>query len=203
MIVEIEGVIGDKRPGCVVIRTAGGLGYRVEVPRETEQQLGAIGERAQLFTHLVIREDQWRLMGFCTETEREVFQDLLDVNGVGIKGALAVMSHLGTDGLRQAVLSGEWKALKGAPGVGAKIAQRIQLELMGRWLKSAEPGVMPGPAVSSRTVPGVELDDVVMALMSLGYQTAEAEAALRQVSAERPEDRLREALKALDRGGAR
>ncbi|MDA8206523.1 MAG: Holliday junction branch migration protein RuvA [Thermaerobacter sp.] len=199
MIVEIEGVVGEKRPGFVVIRTAQGLGYGVEVPRETEQKLPALGEKARLFTHLVVREDQWRLIGFESPVERQVFQDLLNVNGVGIKGALALLSHLGVNRLRQAVLTGDWKDLKGAPGVGAKIAQRVQLELMGRWLKASE--------VESRFQPPVQsaaaADEVALALVSLGYQASEAEAALSQVSAEQPEERLRQALKALDRGRAR
>ncbi len=199
MIVEIEGVVGEKRPGFVVIRTAQGLGYGVEVPRETEQKLPALGEKARLFTHLVVREDQWRLIGFESPVERQVFQDLLNVNGVGIKGALALLSHLGVNRLRQAVLTGDWKDLKGAPGVGAKIAQRVQLELMGRWLKASE--------VESRFQPPVQsafaTDEVALALVSLGYQASEAEAALSQVSAEQPEERLRQALKALDRGRAR
>lgn len=204
MIVEIDGVIGSKRPGSVVIRTSGGLGYGLDVPRETEEQLGAVGERVRLYTHLIIREDQWRLIGFYTAVEREVFRDLLDVNGVGAKGALSVMSHLGIERLRQAVLNAEWKDLKQAPGIGAKIAQRIQLELMSRWMKSAEPGVLPGPqgisSGSSRSSP--QTDEVVMALVSLGYQINEAEAACALIPDDVPEERLRLALKALDRGRA-
>lgn len=201
MIVEIEGAIGERHPGYVVIHTSGGLGYGVEVPRETDERLPLPGDRVRLFTHLIVREDQWRLIGFSSGAEREVFRDLLEVNGVGIKGALSVMSHLGVDHLRQAVLTGEWKALKQAPGIGAKIAQRIQLELMSRWLKSAEPGALPGP-VGLPAAGGMpeRTDEVVMALTSLGYQVAEAEAAVAQVSAEAPEERLRLALKALDRG---
>ena len=203
MIVEIEGAVGERRPGFVVIHTSGGIGYGVEVPRETEERLPGLGERVRLYTQLIIREDQWRLIGFYTAAEREVFRDLLDVNGVGIKGALSVMSHLGVEHLRQSVLSGEWKVLKQAPGIGAKIAQRIQLELMSRWLKSAEPGTMPGPAPLASLGPQDQTDEVVVALISLGYQIAEAEAALAQVSANAPEERLRLALKALDRGRAR
>lgn len=199
MIVEIEGVIGERRPGLVVIRTASGLGYGVEVPRETEERMPPLGEWVRLYTYLLIREDQWRLMGFSSTEERQVFQDLLEVTGVGIKGALSVMSHLGVERLRQAVLSGDWKELKGAAGIGAKIAQRIQLELMGRWVKSPTAGT-----VAEGRFPTVEpshTDEVITALMGLGYQLAEAEAAVRLVTADTPEDRLRAALKSLDRGG--
>lgn len=197
-------MVSEKRPGYAVIMTAQGLAYGVEVPRETEQRIPAAGERTHLYTQLIVREDQWRLIGFASPSEREVFQDLLDVNGVGIKGALSVMSHLGIERLRQAVLSGEWKELQAASGIGPKIAQRIQLELMGRWVKGAEPGSLPGPRGYPLTFGGESpADEVVAALVSLGYQAGEAEAALRAVSAEEPEQRLRLALKALDRGRTR
>ncbi|MCL5117067.1 MAG: Holliday junction branch migration protein RuvA [Firmicutes bacterium] len=202
MIVEIEGVVGDRRPGYVVLRTAGGLGYGLDVPRETELKIPGVGERVRLYTHLIVREDQWRLIGFSMEAERAVFLDLLEVNGVGAKGALSLMSHLGIQRLREVVLTGDWKALKGASGIGAKIAQRVQLELMGRWAKSADesPVLSPAPAAAA-AAPAA--DDVVLALVSLGYRADEAEAAVRQAVAEEPEARLRQALQALDRGRAR
>ena len=203
MIVEIEGLVGEKAASAVVIHTAQGLGYGVEVPRETEQRLPPRGEKVHLFTHLIVREDQWRLIGFYTVQERQVFLDLLDVNGVGIKGALSVMSHLGIERLRRAVFNGDWKELKGASGIGAKIAQRIQLELASRWVKGSEP-----PGLDWHTAVGGEesetsLDEVVSALISLGYERGEAEAAVRPLAAEPAEARLRGALKALDRGRAR
>jgi Holliday junction DNA helicase RuvA len=202
MIVEIEGTVGERHPGYVVVRTAGGLGYGLEVPRETEMLLSGPGERVRLYTHLIVREDQWRLIGFATEAERAVFLDLLDVNGVGVKGALSLMSHLGLARLRQVVLAGDWKELKGAPGVGAKIAQRVQLELAGRWTKGSEPAAVLSPLSDYEPTSGPE-DDVMTALISLGYQPGEAREALKLAVAEEPEVRLREALRALDRGRRR
>lgn len=201
MIVEIEGILGEKRAGYAIIRTSGGLGYGVEVPHETEMTLPNVGERTRLYTHLIIREDTWRLIGFSTEIERMVFLDLLDVNGVGVKGALSVMSHLGVERLRQVVLSGDWKELKGSPGIGTKIAQRIQLELLGRWGNSEERDALMVTAPVASASPTE--DDVVSALVSLGYHLAEAQDAVRGVRADAPQERLREALRALDRGRAR
>lgn len=203
MIVEIEGLVGEKRPGWVVIRTAAGLGYGLEIPRETEEQVPAVGTSTRLLTHLIVREDQWRLMGFATETERSVFLDLLDVNGVGAKGALSLMSHLGVARLREAIFAGEWQALKGASGIGAKIAQRVQLELMGRWAKNADPSPVLTPAPGASPVTAVPQDEVVLALVSLGYRPDEAEMAVRQVEAEDEATKLRLALRALDRGRSR
>lgn len=203
MIVEIEGVVGEKQPGMVVVRTSGGLSYGVEVPGETEQHIGSLGSSVHLYTHLIVREDQWRLIGFHEITEKVVFQELLEVNGVGIKGALSVMSHLGIKGLQEAVLAGDWQTLKGAPGIGAKIAQRIQLELMGRWAKSSQ-ALNVANAAGPPTAPSTAREDEVLAaLTSLGYQRLEAESVVRELSASAPEARLREALKALDRGRAR
>ncbi|NMP22356.1 Holliday junction branch migration protein RuvA [Sulfobacillus harzensis] len=201
MIVEISGTIGEKRTGWVVIRTSSGLGYGLDVPRETEEKLPGTGEAVRLFTHLMVREDQWRLIGFATEAERDVFLDLLEVNGVGVRGALSLMSHLGIGRLRDAVLTGDWKSLKGAPGVGAKIAQRVQLELMSRWAKSADqsPVLVPDPRPTSAEGE----DEVVLALVNLGYRPEEAQLALQQVQADDEATRLRLALKALDRGRAR
>lgn len=203
MIIEISGTVGSKRPGYVVVRTAGGLGYGLDVPRETEQGIPDVGQSIRLYTHLIVREDQWRLMGFMREEERDLFLDLIDVNGVGAKAALALMSHLGVGRLQAAVLAGEWQSLKGAPGIGAKIAQRVQLEMMGRWAKSAEASPVLSP--SAQPVRPTPQDEVVMALVSLGYRVDEAEAAVREVGEESGDDaaRLRLALKALDRGRSR
>ncbi len=201
MIVEIEGSIGEKRPGYVVIRTASGLSYGLDIPRETEDKLAGVGEVAHLFTHLLVREDHWRLIGFASVREREVFLDLLEVNGVGAKGALALMSHLGIGRLREAVFVGDWKALKGAPGVGAKIAQRVQLELMGRWAKSADPGQLLVPTEAPANVQPE--DEVVSALVGLGYRVEEAQLAVKEIPSGDDATRLRLALKALDRGRTR
>jgi Holliday junction DNA helicase RuvA len=203
MIVEIEGVVGDQEPGLVVIQTAQGLGYGVEVPLETAQKLPARGERVRLYTHLVIREEQWRLIGFTSVAERQVFRDLLEVQGVGVKAALSLMSHLGLEALRRAVLKGEWEQLKKAPGIGAKTAQRIQLELSGRWSKDAVVRSVESASDTPPTAAALPLDDVVLALMSLGYGADEAQAALTLVTADNPQDRLRRALQTLDRGRVR
>ncbi|MCY0897941.1 MAG: Holliday junction branch migration protein RuvA [Firmicutes bacterium] len=200
MIVGIEGIVHAKSPGYVVLRTAGGLAYGVEVPEETERMLPAEGGPVHLYTHLVIREDQWRLIGFATEHERSVFLDLIAVNGVGIKGALSVMSALGVAALERAVEAGNWKALTEAPGIGAKIAQRIQLELKTRWARH-RPG---GHGHLEEESPLVrQEDDVVLALQALGYQGREVEAVLAQLPQGTPEERLRQALRALDRGRSR
>jgi Holliday junction DNA helicase RuvA len=197
MIVELRGrLISKDAESCVV--DVGGIGYGVEMTKVSLEKLGEVNSQVHLYTHLVIREDAWRLIGFLSRIERQCFLDMLAVTGVGIKGALALLGHLGVDGLRQAVVHGQWKHLKEAPGIGAKLAQRLQLELSSKWgalddgLLSPDSGNSPTPSS----------DEVLEGLVSLGYTVDEARAACRQI----PDDlndignRLRFALKTLDSG---
>lgn len=195
MIVELNGVLRFRSPGYCVVEVAG-VGYGLDVPRETEHRLGGVGDAVHLYTHLIVREDGWRLVGFASPDERQSFIDVLGVSGVGVKGALALLSHLGVDGLRTAVRDGRWQRLKEAPGVGPKLAQRVVLELSGKWQAS------PGAVSPDGPQPGGEEtgDEVVTLLVSLGYSVAEASAALKDVpEGLLPEERVREALRRLDR----
>lgn len=194
MIYELTGRIAAKVPGEVVLNVHG-IGFGLAVSTRTEERLGAVGERAHLFTHLIVREDEWRLIGFFEAEEREGFLGLTAVNGVGPKVALAILGGLGVEQLEAAVRDGDWRRLKEVPGVGAKLAQRIQLELSSRWaLRGAEPSAGP----LSEPANG---DPVVAGLMGLGYTAREAEEALAEVEGTLGEgERLRAALRRLDRG---
>lgn len=197
MIVELTGSLISIQTGTAVVQV-GGIGYGVEVSDATRSLMPEPGSEVHLYTHLIVREDSWRLIGFHDQEERQVFLQLTEVNGVGIKAALSILSHLGVSGLREAVETAEWQRIRGAPGVGPKIAQRVQLELAGKWSP-------PVPRViSSRGVIGSSGDDVWDTLVSLGYSSAEAEAALKTLEENQsPEERLREALRQLDRKGGR
>ncbi len=195
MISELIGIVLRKgHETCTV--NVHGIGFLLEVSRITYGQLPDVGHEVHLYTHLAVREDNWRLVGFATTQERDTFLDLLTVGGLGIKGALSVLSVLGIDGLENAVFNNDWKDIKQAPGVGAKLAQRIQLELSGRWKTRCLNVELPQPAAEN---PQNE-DEIVGGLMALGYSREEAEQASQQV---RPEgdlaSRIREALRALDR----
>jgi Holliday junction DNA helicase RuvA len=172
-----------------------GIGFLVEVSRMTHEQLPGIGHEVHLYTHLAVREDNWRLVGFATADERQIFLDLLSVGGLGIKGALSVLGALGIDGLESAVFNGDWERIKQAPGVGTKLAQRIQLELSGQWENRPRKQSTQPASDTPRTE-----DDVVGGLMALGYSREEAESAARQVPAEGDlASRIRQALRTLDR----
>lgn len=161
MIARLTGTVVDRMPDSIVV-DVNGVGYLVYVPA------GVIGEAKMdgeitLHTNLVVREDSMTLYGFTDAHQGRLFPILLDVNGVGPKVALALLSMMSADDLSFAIASGNAAALARAQGVGQKLASRIVLELRGKMTGGA-------PAV----VPGIESEEVVSALMGLGYSQAEA-----------------------------
>ncbi len=183
-----------------VVINVHGIGFQVAVSIRTAEALGRVGESVHVYTVLLVREDEWRLVGFSETRERRAFSDLLAVNGVGVKAALAILGRFDLVNLQQIVSQGEWKTLQEVPGIGAKLAQRLQIELASRWKVDA-----PVPHVPIAEDKAAQ-DPVVDGLMALGYTGEEAWAAVRLVSSSDASDaiRLREALKKLDRsqGGA-
>lgn len=190
MIAELSGTVSHKESDqCVV--NVGGVGYLVHLSSRTASALPGVGERVHLYTHLLVREEEWRLVGFSSPEERRCFLDLISVSGVGPKLALQVMGQFSVAELEEAVRRGEWERIRSVPGVGAKLAQRLQLELGSRW-KGRE------PARESGAVPSGE-DEALLALTGLGYRAEEAKAALAEVAADLPlPQRIREALRRLD-----
>ncbi len=191
MISHLRGKILMRGSDLVVIEV-GGVGFRVRVPSSTLEQLGAEGARAELFTHLHVREDDLSLFGFVTEDELTLFELLLTVSGIGPKAALGVLSAATPDTIRAAIAQSNLDVLTSIPGIGKKMAQRLVLELKGKIdLTEAELGeVSP-------------LDqEVIAALVNLGYSAAEAQRAARAVpSSEKVvEDRIRAALRYLGGG---
>lgn len=191
MISHLRGKILMRGSDLVVIEV-GGVGFRVRVPTSTLEQLGAEGASAELFTHLHVREDDLSLFGFVTEDELTLFELLLTVSGIGPKAALGVLSAATPDTIRAAIAQSNLDVLTGIPGIGKKMAQRLVLELKGKIdLTEAELGqVSP-------------LDqEVIAALVNLGYSAAEAQRAARAVpSSEKVvEDRIRAALRYLGGG---
>lgn len=189
MIAFLEGPIAEKSGDRVVIGI-GGTGYEVLVPAQTLAKLPPPGRTAKLFTRLQVRDDAMILFGFASPDERELFDLLITVSGVGPKVALAVLSMLTPDALRRAVASGDAQALTLVPGVGRKVAGRILLDLKDR-IGAGGDGAVTGP-----------LAEVREALLALGLSAQEARDALADLvpNGDRPvEDLLREALKRVGR----
>lgn len=161
MIARLHGQIAARNPDSLIV-DIGGVGYLVFAPAGLIAR-AKNGDDITLHTHLVVREDGMTLYGFTDPHEQRLFQVLIGVNGVGPKVALALLSILKADELSYAIVSGNAAALARAPGVGQKLASRIVLDLRDKLTTAAPVGV-----------PGVESEEVVAALMGLGYSQAEA-----------------------------
>lgn len=180
MIAYLSGTARSVRADSVTI-VAGGVGRLVTVTPAHASRVRD-GMEVELHTDLVVREDSLTLYGFETFDERAVFQILLTVSGVGPKLAMAVLAVLGADGLRAAVAGEDRAALTSVPGIGAKGAARMLLELTGK-LPAGGVG-LPGTAGSPPVMPG---DQVVDALIGLGWKPAQAEQAVADVRAATPD----------------
>ena len=180
MIAFIRGIIDEITEESVVIDT-GSMGYNIRISGKTAGELPGIGEEAKLYTYTSVREDAIWLYGFLTRDELAVYKQLITVGGIGPKGGLAILSVMSADDLRFAVLSGDSKAISKAPGVGAKTAQRVILELKDKMsLEDAFEKKSEHVQTLKISGNGQVRNDAVMALTALGYSSAES---LKAVSA--------------------
>ncbi|MGX5218652.1 Holliday junction branch migration protein RuvA [Pseudomonas segetis] len=200
MIGRLRGTLAEKQPPHLIL-DVNGLGYELEVPMTTLYRLPSVGEPLTLHTHLVVREDAQLLYGFFEKRERELFRELIRLNGVGPKLALALMSGLEVDELVRCVQAQDTSALVKIPGVGKKTAERLLVELKDRF-KAWEtlPGMtslVVAPAAGA-LAPSAE-NDAVSALISLGYKPQEASRAVSAVKEDglSSEDLIRRALKGM------
>ena len=197
MIAHLRGRLAEKEPGRLVL-DVGGVGYEVHVPLPTFCEVGEPGAMVSLRIHTHVREDTLALFGFASRLELDLFERLIGVNGVGPKLALAVLSGIEPRDLVQAVRRGEHARLNAVPGVGRKTAERIGLELKDKLPAPGAEGVeepRPGPDGDLR-------DDVLSALVNLGYQRPVAERAAEAALRGDPggfEATLRAALRELAR----
>jgi holliday junction DNA helicase RuvA len=173
MIGRIKGILLQKDPPRVLV-DVNGIGYDVDVPMSTLYDLPALGASVTLLTHFVVREDAQLLYGFLTEGEREAFRQLVKISGVGPRTALAVLSGMSIQDLAQAVSLQESGRLTKVPGIGKKTAERLLLELKGKFGDSLISG---GQGVSDTG------SDVLRALLALGYSEKEAVVAIKSLPA--------------------
>ena len=181
-----------ERAGGRVVIAVGGVGYEIQVPASTLASLPPVGRRALVHTRMIVRDDAMTLFGFGSPDERELFDLLVTVTGVGPKVALSFLSVLTPDALRRAVSAGDVAALTVVPGVGRKVAQRVVLDLKDK-LGGEDVVIVDGP-----------LADVRDALLALGLSPAEASEAMAGLPSNggrSTEDLLRDALQRM--GGTR
>lgn len=197
MIGRIAGTILHRAMDHVLIDVRG-VGYIVHVSSRTASTLPPVGEAVALYTDLLVREDLLQLFGFPTLLEKEWHRLLTSVQGIGAKASLAIIGTLGADGLGRAIALGDWSAVKAAPGVGPKLAQRVVMELkekapsvmaMGGALTVdlspsdavLEPVAKPRPAAPATTTPS-HTAEALSALTNLGYNPTEAAGAVARAS---------------------
>lgn len=174
MIGRLSGTLLAKHPPDILL-DVGGVGYEVQVPMTTLFTLPAVGERVTLLTHFVVREDAQVLFGFAAERDRQLFRELIKVNGVGPRLALAILSGMDAKAFVDCVHRADITSLTRLPGVGKKTAERLLVEMRDRlkdWLQEVAPARL-APASAVAPEHGA-LADAESALITLGYKPQDA-----------------------------
>jgi Holliday junction DNA helicase RuvA len=195
VIAQLRGRLLRKEPQEAVV-DVGGVGYRVTIPLSTFYRIGEPGAEVTLLTHTHVREDALALFGFLTPVEQALFERLIAVSGVGPKLAISILSGIEAPDLVAALRSSDLARLTRIPGVGKKTAERLVLELKDKMQELPSSEAAPsGPSAAA--------DDIVSALVHLGYSRPEAERAVERAIREhgegRFEDLLRFALQVVSR----
>lgn len=182
MYAYIKGELAEKNIDHIVVET-GGIGYLIYVPAQSIDYLPDEGDQIKVYTYLYIREDAMVLYGFLTKDDLEIFKMLITVSGIGPKGGLGILSTLSADDLRFAILSGDSKTISKAPGIGAKTAQRVIIDLKDKMsLEEAFEKKLDNNADGvQKTLNSSIKNDAVMALSALGYSSAESLKAVSKV----------------------
>ena len=202
MLAYIKGTLEIKTKGYIVI-DANGIGYKIFMPESAISKLCDIGEKVQIHTYMRVREDDISLYGFLTNEELRMFELLLGVSGIGAKGALTILSNITPSQFALAVISNNVDILKKLPGIGAKTAQRVILELKDKLKKEQEIEIVQGEEDEATFRHVIEEDEkvseAISALQVLGYTKKEIMLALEKVDMAdlSVEDIIRKGLKSL------
>ncbi len=204
MINYIHGTLTEKENGYIVVETAG-VGYGINVPLTVLARLPSLGVEVKIYTYYSVKEDSQSLYGFLFKNDREMFKQLISVNGVGPRGALAILSVLDPDDLRLAIVTGDLKAISRAQGIGAKTAQRVIIDLKDRIGNDFLTAKVSADSLSSASLVTYEgvgnaVGEAIDALAALGYSRMEAARAVRRLEldgTQKTEDILKMALRAI------
>lgn len=196
MIRSLKGIFYPNIDGSIIVETETGIGFRVYVPANSAVYKYSEGSEVKIFTSMIVREDAMNLYGFSAKDELELFELLITVNGVGAKAGMSIMSIMPPSELKQAIASGDVKAISAANGVGKKTAERIILELKD---KVEAFSVSTDVQANVAAVFNDERSEAINALISLGYTKNEAAAAVGSVQGESLtcEEYIKGALKSL------
>ena len=186
MISYIKGPLTAIEEDVIVVE-AGGVGMGIHVPLSVLDRLPGIGREVTVYTYFQVREDAMSLYGFLNRQDREMFRQLIGVNGVGPKAALGILSTMTPDDLRMAIVTGDAKAISRAPGIGPKTAQRLILDLKDKVSREEVLGNLALPSDGGASAAlgtigmGEAAKEAVQALVALGYSNMEANKAVKQV----------------------
>ena len=195
MYAYIKGILAEITEDAIIVENQC-IGYEIAVPGQVFDYLPSVGEEVKIYTYHYVREDAILLYGFLTKEDVRIFKMLIGVSGIGPKGALAILSVLSTDDLRFAILGDDAKAIAKAPGVGAKTAQRVIIELKDKLsLEDAFEQKLANQAQKAELNPAVGVkNEAILALTSLGYSQSEALKVLQGIEIS-PDDQVEDVLK--------
>lgn len=184
MYAYIKGMLTEMTEDAVVVE-AGGIGYNIKVSTTTADLLPGVGSEVKIYTYTLVREDAFSLYGFLTRDDLDIFKKLITVSGIGPKGGLAILSVMSADALRFAVAAGDAKAIAKAPGIGAKTAERVILDLRDKisiedTLRSVG-AAGNGTGADMGTADNMMKREAIEALVALGYSASDATAAVKKV----------------------
>lgn len=199
MIAFIKGVLDTVTEDRIVVENQG-IGYEILVPGSVVQAMPQTGNTVKVYTYMYVREDVMQLYGFLTKDQLNMFKLLITVNGIGPKGALGILTVMDVDALRLAILSDDAKSIAKSPGIGAKTASKLILELKDKChLEDVLENVSSAPVMAD-AVDNEARNDAIQALVALGYSASEATMAVRKSNVTNDmsvEDILKQSLKNL------
>lgn len=202
MYAYIKGTLEIKTTGYVVVETNNGIGYKIFISESAIERLGEIGSSVKVFTYMRVREDDISLYGFNTNEELRMFELLLSVSGIGAKSAINILSNITPSSFALAVITNDVNTLKKLPGIGAKSAQRVILELKDKLkTEEAEAKIENSKEIQVAIKEDDKVQEAMSALQVLGYSKKEIEVAMQKIdtSALSVEDIIRKGLNNLAR----
>ena len=182
---EVAAIYDDR-----IIIEVGGIGYNVFMPASSLDLIEGCGASVKIYTYLLVREDALQLYGFLTKDDLELYRMLISVNGIGPKGALALLSVMTCDELRFAILAGDAKQIGKAPGIGPKSAQRVIIDLKDKidtGISFDTASGVSGRSEDNTTLSGIR-EEAAQALIALGYSSTESYKAVRSVASDASDD---------------
>lgn len=200
MIGRLTGILIEKQPPEILLDVQG-VGYELLLPMTSFYSLPEVGQSVTLFTHFVVREDAHLLFGFAQKSDRSLFRELIKTNGVGPKLALAILSAMSVNDFAYAIEREELSKLIKIPGIGRKTAERLLVELKGKFKGQQQDFFIESSHLSAPSQPSAQdsaSEEAISALIALGYKPADAEKMVKKIAKAdlSSEQLIREALKA-------